>query len=85
MDRKNFFLGMACIVGAFALFFLTKPEPKPAGASGPTAQVQAVPVAPTELSPVANTSLAPSAQAAKPVGERVASWGGSRCPLGTRL
>ncbi|MEY3548997.1 MAG: hypothetical protein RLZZ552_1365, partial [Verrucomicrobiota bacterium] len=22
MDRKNFFLGMACIVGAFALFFL---------------------------------------------------------------
>ena len=67
MDRKNFFLGMACIVGAFALFFLTKPEPKPAGASGPAAQVQAAPVAPTALNPVANTSLAPSAQAAKPV------------------
>ena len=67
MDRKNFFLGMACIVGAFALFFLTKPAPQPASASGPAAQVQAAPVAPTALSPVANTSLAPSAQAAKPV------------------
>ncbi len=67
MDRKNFFLGMACIVGAFALFFLTKPAPQPASASGPAAQVQAAPVAPTVLSPVANTSLAPSAQAAKPV------------------
>lgn len=67
MDRKNFFLGMACIVAAFALFFLSKPEPRPAGASAPASQVQAAPVAPTALSPVANTSLAPSAQAAKPV------------------
>jgi len=67
MDRKNFFLGMACIVGAFALFFLTKPATPPAGASVPAAQVQAAPVAPTALNPVANTSLAPSAQAAKPV------------------
>lgn len=58
---------MACIVAAFALFFLSKPEPRPAGASAPASQVQAAPVAPTALSPVANTSLAPSAQAAKPV------------------
>ena len=68
MDRKNFFLGMACIVGAFALFFLTKPATPPPGATpAPAAQVLAAPVAPTALSPVANTSLAPSAQAAKPV------------------
>jgi hypothetical protein len=33
MDRKNFFLGMACIVGAFALFFLTKPATPPPGAT----------------------------------------------------
>jgi len=31
MDRKNFLLGMACMVGAFALFFFTKPAPAPAG------------------------------------------------------
>ena len=67
MDRKNFFLGMACIVGAFALFFLTKPAPKPAGAAASVAQVAAAPVAPTALSPKANTSLAPSSQSAKPV------------------
>jgi YidC/Oxa1 family membrane protein insertase len=68
MDRKNFFLGMACIVGAFAVFFLTKPVTPPPGATpAPAAQVQASPVAPTALNPVANTSLAPSAQAAKPV------------------
>jgi YidC/Oxa1 family membrane protein insertase len=68
MDRKNFFLGMACIVGAFALFFLTKPATPPPGATpAPAAQVQSAPVAPTALNPVANTSLAPSAQAAKPV------------------
>jgi YidC/Oxa1 family membrane protein insertase len=68
MDRKNFFLGMACIVGAFALFFLTKPATPPPGATpAPAAQVQSAPVAPTALNPVANASLAPSAQAAKPV------------------
>lgn len=67
MDRKNFFLGMACIVGAFALFFLTKPAPKPVGAPVAAAQVSAAPVAPTALSPAAKSSLAPSAQAAKPV------------------
>jgi YidC/Oxa1 family membrane protein insertase len=68
MDRKNFFLGMACIVGAFALFFLTKPATPPPGATpAPAAQMQASPVTPTALNPVANTSLAPSAQAAKPV------------------
>jgi len=66
MDRKNFFLGMACIVGAFALFFLTKPAPQPAAAA-PVAHVSAAAVAPAALNPVANTSLAPSAQAAKPV------------------
>ena len=66
MDRKNFFLGMACIVGAFALFFLTKPEPRPAGAPVPAAQVSTAPVAQAALSPV-KTSLAPSAQAAKPI------------------
>ena len=67
MDRKNFFLGMACIVGAFALFFLAKPEPKPAGTSAPAAQVASAQVAPAALNPKPNTSLAPSAQAAKPV------------------
>jgi len=67
MDRKNFFLGMACIVGAFALFFLSKPEPRPAGASAPASQVQIKPVTPTALSPVVNASLAPSVQAAKPI------------------
>ncbi len=67
MDRKNFFLGMACIVGAFALFFLTKPEPKPAGATAPAAQVAPAQVAPAALNPKPNTSLAPTAQAAKPV------------------
>ena len=67
MDRKNFFLGMACIVGAFAIFFLTKPAPKAVGAAVPAAQVSASPVAPTSLSPKANTSLAPSPQSAKPV------------------
>jgi hypothetical protein len=29
MDRKNFFLGMACIVGAFALFFRLGPVGPP--------------------------------------------------------
>lgn len=64
MDRKNFFLGMACIVGAFALFFLTKPAPKAPAAPTPVAQV--APAAPA-LNPAAPASLAPSAQAAKPV------------------
>ena len=67
MDRKNFFLGMACIVGAFALFFLTKPAAKPAGAPVPAAQVVSAPVAPAALSPKPSASLAPSGQAAKPV------------------
>lgn len=65
MDRKNFFLGMACIVGAFALFFLTKPAPKPAGAPAPAAQVSAAPVAPA-LQPAPSAALAPVASA-KPV------------------
>ena len=66
MDRKNFFLGMACIVGAFALFFLTKPAPQ-AAAAAPAAQAQVAPVAPPALHPIAKTSLAPTAQAAQPV------------------
>ena len=67
MDRKNFFLGMACIVGAFALFFLTKPAAKPAGAPAPAAQVAPASATPAALNAKANTSLAPSAQSAKPV------------------
>jgi YidC/Oxa1 family membrane protein insertase len=67
MDRKNFFLGMACIVGAFALFFLTKPAAKPAGAPAPAAQVAPASATPTALNAKANTSLAPSAQSAKPI------------------
>ena len=67
MDRKNFFLGMACIVGAFALFFLTKPAAKPAGAPAPAAQVAPASATPAALNAKANTSLAPSAQSAKPI------------------
>lgn len=67
MDRKNFFLGMACIVGAFALFFLTKPAAKPVGAPAPVAQVAPASAVPATLNAKANTSLAPSAQSAKPV------------------
>ena len=63
MDRKNFILGMACIVGAFALFFLSKPAPQPAAAA-PVAQTAVVPPA---LKPQVTTALAPSAQSAKPV------------------
>ena len=69
MDRKNFFLGMACIVGAFALFFLTKPAPQPAAAvqAPQVATAPAAQATPPAISAKANTSLAPSAQAAKPV------------------
>ena len=68
MDRKNFFLGMACIVGAFAVFFLTKPAPSPAVAApaagaAPAASASAPPV----LAAKAPTTLAPSAQSARPV------------------
>lgn len=56
MDRKNFFLGMACIVGAFALFFLTKP-PAPVGTTPPTATQSLVKTAPPSMQalPVAAT------------------------------
>jgi len=65
MDRKNFFLGMACIIAAFAFFFLTKPVPPPVA---PSALVSAsAPVAPTTLAAKAATALAPSALAAQPV------------------
>jgi len=65
MDRKNFFLGMACIVGAFAVFFLTKPAQAPAAAA-PAAVTSAAPTPPV-LAAKAPTTLAPSAQSAKPV------------------
>jgi hypothetical protein len=65
MDRKNFFLGMACIVGAFALFFLTKPATPPPGAT-PAPSAAVVPVAPA-LVPKPATTLPASAQSARPV------------------
>ena len=47
MDRKNFFLGIACLAGAFALFFLTKP-PTPVAAIPPAVtQVAATKALPT--------------------------------------
>lgn len=64
MDRKNFFLGMACIVGAFALFFLTKPATPPPGAAPAPAAV--APVAPV-LAAKPATTLPASAQSARPV------------------
>jgi len=66
MDRKNFFLGMACIVGAFALFFLTKPAPKAPAAPAPAAQVASAPALAPALNPKASGSLTP-AMSAKPV------------------
>ena len=65
MDRKNFFLGMACIVGAFALFFLTKPATPPPGAAPAPAAVVA-PVAPV-LAAKPATTLPASAQSGRPV------------------
>ena len=65
MDRKNFFLGMACIVGAFALFFLTKPATPPPGAT-PAPSAAVAPVAPA-LVPKPATTLPASAQSARPV------------------
>jgi YidC/Oxa1 family membrane protein insertase len=56
MDRKNFFLGMACIVGAFALFFLTKPAPVAApmasAAARSSAAVQPPALKPSPAAPV---------------------------------
>ena len=65
MDRKNFFLGMACIVGAFALFFLTKPATPPPGAT-PAPSAAVAPVAPA-LVAKPSTTLPASAQSARPV------------------
>ena len=65
MDRKNFFLGMACIVGAFALFFLTKPATPPPGAT-PAPSAAVAPVAPALVAKPA-TTLPASAQSARPV------------------
>ena len=67
MDRKNFFLGMACIVGAFALFFLTKPATPPPGATpAPTPATAVAPAAPSLVAKPAAT-LPVSAQSARPV------------------
>ena len=65
MDRKNFFLGMACIVGAFALFFLTKPATPPPGAT-PAPAAAVAPAAPALVAKPA-TTLPVSAQSARPV------------------
>jgi len=65
MDRKNFILGMACIVGAFALYFFTAPATPPPGAKpAPTGVV--APVAPALVDKPA-TTLPASAQSARPV------------------
>ncbi|MBM3867734.1 MAG: membrane protein insertase YidC [Verrucomicrobia bacterium] len=65
MDRKNFILGMACIVGAFALYFFTAPATPPPGAKpAPTGVV--APVAPALVAKPA-TTLPASAQSARPV------------------
>ena len=65
MDRKNFFLGMACIVGAFALFFLTKPATPPPGAT-PAPAAAVAPVAPA-LVAKASSTLPASAQSGRSV------------------
>jgi YidC/Oxa1 family membrane protein insertase len=65
MDRKNFFLGMACIVGAFALFFLTKPATPPPGAT-PAPSAVVAPVAPA-LAAKPATTLPASVQSGRPV------------------
>ena len=65
MDRKNFFLGMACIVGAFALFFLTKPATPPPGAT-PAPSAAVAPVAPA-LVPKPATTLPASTQSGRSV------------------
>ncbi|MFN5655146.1 MAG: hypothetical protein ACK47U_04630, partial [Verrucomicrobiota bacterium] len=63
MDRKNFFLGMACIVGAFALFFLTKPATPPPGSTPAPAAAVAAPA----LVAKPATTLPTSGQSARPV------------------
>jgi YidC/Oxa1 family membrane protein insertase len=65
MDRKNFFLGMACIVGAFALFFLTKPATPPPGAT-PAPAAAVTPAAPALVAKPA-TTLPASAQSGRSV------------------
>ncbi|MGA0134735.1 MAG: hypothetical protein ACO3ND_10325, partial [Opitutales bacterium] len=67
MDRKNFILGTACIVGAFALFIFTKP------ASTPLAPAAPVPAAPAVVpAPALNQASPPppaSALAPRPVAD----------------
>ena len=65
MDRKNFFLGMACIVGAFALFFLTKPATPPPGAT-PAPSAVVAPAAPALVAKPA-TTLPASTQSGRSV------------------
>ena len=67
MDRKNFILGTACIVGAFALFFFTsKPASTPAPGANPAAPVaaaSAVPAISPASPPPPSSALAPKAVA----------------------
>lgn len=64
MDRKNLFLGSACIIGAFVFFFMAKPAHQPAAAPAPAAVTAPAAPAPAPVQPAA---LAPSALAGKPV------------------
>ncbi len=66
MDRKNFFLGMACIVGAFALFFLTKPATPPPGATPAPSAAAVAPAVPALVAKPA-TTLPASVQSGRPV------------------
>ncbi len=62
MDRKNFILGTACIVGAFVLFFLSKPEPVPVAAKPvPAAVATAAPALSPSSPPPPASPLAPKA------------------------
>lgn len=64
MDRKNLFLGLACIAGAMALFFSSKPvAPAPAPSTVPTvASVASATVAPAVVaSTVAHKEIASTA------------------------
>ncbi|MFM9148764.1 MAG: formylglycine-generating enzyme family protein, partial [Verrucomicrobiota bacterium] len=67
MDRKNFILGTACIVGAFVLFFFTsKPATAPASgakSAAPVAAASAAPAISPASPPPPSSALAPKAVA----------------------
>lgn len=59
MDRKNFFLGIACIAAAMFIFAVTKPTAEPATA--PAAKVASSPVVLPTLAPAkSSTSSIPA-------------------------